>query len=99
MHQKKPRFMTCGDDGTARLWDLKDRTCIRAVKLGIEGSQTVPLPACGKVLQVQNGSPKIEKVTATETGDGGENTEEKEEKKTEKNQRESQPCCWSKSNH
>ena len=77
--------MTCGDDGTARLWDLKDRTCIRAVKLGIEGSQTVPLPACGKVLQVQNGSPKIEKVTATETGDGGENTEKKEEEKTEGN--------------
>ena len=53
MHQSKPRFMTCGDDGTARLWDIHDKTCIRAVKLGVEGSQNAPLPACGKVLSIE----------------------------------------------
>ena len=53
MHRSKPRFMTCGDDGTARLWDIHDKTCIRAVKLGVEGSQNAPLPACGKVLSIE----------------------------------------------
>ena len=31
----KNRFVTCGDDGTARLWDLVSKECIRTIRLGV----------------------------------------------------------------
>ena len=69
MHPDKnlAKFITCGDDGTARLWNLRSRECIRCVQLGIieenvtkEANETAVvsvaavLPASGKCEKVED---------------------------------------------